>query len=78
MMDELGMPRTSLAVAEYYVKNYPGLVSHFVLDERDQRYENAVQDLGLAAVVTNTVMISLQDRIDLARTILTQTRETTT
>lgn len=70
MMAELGMPQTALAVAQHYIKQYPGQVQGFVLDEKDRGLADEVEALGLSTIVTNTVMVTLQDRIDLARTVL--------
>lgn len=63
MMAELGMPQTALAVAEHYV----GRIDGFILDDEDSSLAPAVNDLGIATRVTNTVMVSLSDRIHLAR-----------
>jgi LPPG:FO 2-phospho-L-lactate transferase len=70
MMGELGMPQTATAVAEHYAAQYGGALTHFVLDEQDSSLEAAIRDLGLATIVTNTVMVTLQDRIDLAERVL--------
>ncbi len=41
-----------------------------VIDQQDEALAPAVADVGLRPVVTNTIMNSLQDRMELARTIL--------
>ena len=41
-----------------------------VIDRQDEALAPAVADAGLRPVVTNTIMESLQDRIDLAETVL--------
>ena len=41
-----------------------------VIDRRDEGLASAVADAGLRPVVTNTIMNSLQDRIDLAHEVL--------
>ncbi len=63
MMRELAIPNTASAVAAHY----GDLLDGFILDEQDQELEGA---LGVPAVVTQTVMITLQDRVDLARNVL--------
>lgn len=68
MMQELNMPSTALAVAEYY-KDF---ATHFVLDSSDQKFRQAISDLGLIVIVTNTVMNTLDDRKQLASDILSQ------
>ena len=41
-----------------------------VIDRQDESLAPAVADVGLRPVVTNTIMNSLEDRVDLARTVL--------
>jgi LPPG:FO 2-phospho-L-lactate transferase len=62
IMRELGVPGTAPAVAAHY----QGILDGFILDEQDAASEAAVRDLGLETVVAQTVMVNLQDRIDLA------------
>ena len=66
MMRELAIPATTEQVAAHYA----GLITGFVLDERDAAAEPAVQALGLDTVVAQTVMVTLEDRVALARTVL--------
>ncbi len=66
MMRELGVPATTEQVA----RHYRGLATHFVIDAVDAGAEPAVRALGMATTVAQTVMRSLADRIDLARTVL--------
>ena len=66
MMRELGVPATTTEVA----KHYQGLISHFVIDEIDADAVAGVRELGMEAVVAQTVMTSLDDRVELARTVL--------
>ena len=66
MMRELGVPATTVAVA----KHYAGFVTHFVIDEVDAESQSAVAALGLQTTVAQTVMTSLEDRVQLARTVL--------
>ena len=66
MMRELGMPVTTLAVAEHYA----GLATHFVVDAVDRNAASAVAGLGMRATVAQTVMRSLEDRVRLARAVL--------
>lgn len=66
MMGELGMPQSALAVARHYV----GRVDGFVLDTADAGLEEAVSELGMATLVTNTVMVTLDDRVQLAEATL--------
>ncbi|MDE0052798.1 MAG: 2-phospho-L-lactate transferase [Gammaproteobacteria bacterium] len=66
MMRELDIPAAAAAVA----RHYRDLITGFVLDECDASRESEVADLGLATTVTQTVMLSLDDRIALARDVL--------
>ncbi len=66
MMRELSIPATTASVAAHY----QDLVDTFVIDELDADAANDVQALGMKAHVTQTVMKSLDDRIDLAKFVL--------
>ena len=59
MMKELGVPPTPIAVA----KHYGSLLSGFVLDQTD--HEQA-KDIPIPSIVTQTIMLTLEDRIELA------------
>ena len=62
MMEELGMPRDQVSVARHYAGRIQGLV----IDTADAASAGAVEDVGLAATVTQTVMVTLADREQLA------------
>ena len=71
-----GFPGTRVAVSPI-VGNVVGVARAYrefcdvlVIDRQDEALAPAVADVGLRPVVTNTIMNSLQDRVDLARTIL--------
>jgi LPPG:FO 2-phospho-L-lactate transferase len=66
MMTELKIPNDAVAVA----RHYRGLVDGFVLDSQDAALESAVAALGIATVVTQTVMLTLADRQQLADDVL--------
>jgi LPPG:FO 2-phospho-L-lactate transferase len=70
MMTELGMPQTALGVARHYVEQYGDLVTGFVLDTADAALEEEVAALGLATIVTKSVMLTLHDKTELARQTL--------
>lgn len=63
MMSELGMPIDACGVA----RHYRGLLDGFVLDHADAPLGGAIQELGLTVSTTNTVMVTLDDRVALAR-----------
>ncbi|RUA17328.1 MAG: hypothetical protein DSY55_02390 [Clostridia bacterium] len=66
MMAEQGLEVSALGVAQHYA----GLVDGFVLDEADVRLEEAVRALGMASLVTDSVMHNAADRKRLATEIL--------
>lgn len=68
MMQELEIPVTAVEVARHY--KHRGLLDGFVLDQIDADLAPTIEALGVAVLVTNTVMRSLQDRIDLAQQTL--------
>ncbi len=70
MMSELGMPQTALGVAQHYVEQYGDLVKGFVLDTADAALEKEVNALGLATIVTKSVMLTLHDKTELAKQTL--------
>lgn len=63
MMRELNVPATAAEVAGHY----GDLLDGFVLDEQDAALHNT---LTIPTVVAQTVMVTLQDRIDLAAATL--------
>ena len=60
MMQELQIPTTAKAIAD----QYEGLINGFVLDETDAQ---SIGDLTLPAIATQSVMVTLEDRVGLAR-----------
>jgi LPPG:FO 2-phospho-L-lactate transferase len=66
LMQELAVPATADAVAAHY----QGIASAFVLDTQDAGLTDAVATLGLHPSVAQSVMVSLQDRVDLAQHVL--------
>ena len=66
MMSEMGLTLTATTIVEHYGE----LLTGFVVDEQDRTLINAVQDLGVRAEVLQTVMVSLEDRLALARSVL--------
>ena len=68
MMRELRVPVTAVEVARHYARR--GLLDGFVLDRQDEALRGEVEALGVAVLVTDTVMMSLEDRERLAREVL--------
>ncbi len=70
MMGELGVPVTASGVAAHYCQRYPGLVTHFVIDEGDAELADSIRDYGVEVVTTQTLMHSREDKQLLARAVL--------
>jgi LPPG:FO 2-phospho-L-lactate transferase len=66
MLTTLGFEATALGVA----RGYAGLIDTFVLDTVDAELEDAVEALGLRAVVTDTLMTDDAARARVAATVL--------
>jgi len=66
MMQELSMPASAQAVANYY----GDLLDGFVIDESDAFQAEAIEALGIKTLVTPTIMNDLGDRIDLAQQVV--------
>ncbi len=66
MYEQLGFEASALSVARHYKAYLDG----FVLDEADLELESEVQDLGIRALATQTVMKSVDDRKNLAEKTL--------
>lgn len=66
MYAELGIEPSALAVTHHY----QDLVSTFVLDKVDLALERQVHALNLRVLVTNTLMVTLDDRRRLATDVL--------
>jgi LPPG:FO 2-phospho-L-lactate transferase len=69
-MESLGLDATAVEVARYYQE----FLSHYVLDTVDEKLESEIRDLGLECVVTNTIMKTIEDKKELARTVLSISR----
>jgi LPPG:FO 2-phospho-L-lactate transferase len=60
-----------LEVSVYSVaKLYADFLDTFVLDTADATEKGRIENLGIEVKVTNTIMKSLEDKIELARTVL--------
>jgi LPPG:FO 2-phospho-L-lactate transferase len=66
MMAELGMPQSALAVAQHY----QGRIDGFVIDEADRLLKEDIEALGIPTIVTPTVMVTLEDRRQVAARVL--------
>jgi LPPG:FO 2-phospho-L-lactate transferase len=67
MMRELGLEVSPVGVA----RHYQDLLTGFVLDQQDEHHKMTIAfELGIQALVTDTVMKADQDRVRLAREVL--------
>ena len=66
MMNELGLESTAANVA----RHYQGLITGFVLDQQDNELATEIQRMGIQTKVLQTIMHTLEDRIQLAQGVL--------
>jgi len=65
MMQELGLAVSAETVA----RHYGDLIDGFVLDPADAALEQTVRDIGIRTLITPSVMVTLDDRIRLAKEV---------
>ena len=66
LMHGLGFEVSAFSVAELY----SDFLDAFVLDVADSEEKRRIEKLGIEVEVTNTLMKSLEDKVELARTVL--------
>lgn len=66
MYQELGIPATAVSVAAHYQAPLSG----FVIDEIDREAEGRIKGMGLEVCITNTIMNTAADRLQLAEDVL--------
>jgi len=71
IMRGLGLEVSALAVAELY-KDF---LDVFIIDQIDRELRDRIEALGIEVIVTNTLMKSLRDKVQLARTALEAAQE---
>ena len=78
MMAELDVPASAYAVAQHYEHHYPGLMNGYIVDKTDENEVSRITDgLKIPTIATNSIMVTLQDRVDLAHTTLGFLRDLT-
>ncbi len=70
MFMTLGGEASALGVARHYVERYPGLLDAIVIDEIDAHESDGIRALGIAVRVARTLMLSDDDRREVARAAL--------
>jgi len=68
LMNAVGIEPTAIGVAEVY----RDFLDVLILDRQDKRLAKKVEGLGIKAVVANTIMTTLEDKIRLARTAMSE------
>ncbi|UCG37633.1 MAG: 2-phospho-L-lactate transferase [Candidatus Bathyarchaeota archaeon] len=63
LMEGLGLEASAFSVAALY-KDFLDI---FILDEVDKNSRMEIEELGIETIVTNTIMRSLEDKIELAK-----------
>ncbi len=66
LMKATGIEASALGVAEYY----RGILDALIIDRIDRQLVNPIKKLGIAPIVTNTLMSTLADKIRLAKLAL--------
>ena len=66
LYSEMGIQPSALSVAQQYA----GLLSGFVIDDQDADLQVQINALGMATLVTNTLMKTRLDRKQLAGEVL--------
>jgi len=66
LMQGLGLEVSAYSVAYLY----RDFLDVFIIDNMDQTEKERIEELGLHAITTNTIMKSLQDKVQLARVAL--------
>jgi len=66
LMRDLGLEVSAFGVAAFY-KDF---LDAFIIDSADEAQKKRIQTLGLNVVVTNTIMKTLQDKVQLATVVL--------
>lgn len=57
---------SATGIAKYYKR----FLDYLVMDESDAELSDEIRSIGLKAIVTNTVMRTLEEKVELARTLL--------
>jgi hypothetical protein len=71
MYHELGFIPSALSVAQHYgACSKAGILTGFVFDRQDKEQRGDILDLGLAALITDTLMKTVEDRSRLATEVL--------
>jgi LPPG:FO 2-phospho-L-lactate transferase len=72
MYQELGLTPSATSVAQHYGSQIEGnLLTGFVFDKLDADQKGVIVEIGLATLITNTLMKTQEDRIRLAKELIT-------
>ncbi|MCX8171806.1 MAG: 2-phospho-L-lactate transferase [Candidatus Bathyarchaeota archaeon] len=70
LMSGLGLEVSAFSVAYLY----RDFLDIFVLDQLDEKERERIESLGIKTILTNTIMRALEDKINLAKTVLEASR----
>ena len=65
IMTELNIPNDAVAIA----RHYETFADAIVIDEQDALLSEKIEEMGLSTIVAQTVMLTLQDKIQLAEVV---------
>jgi LPPG:FO 2-phospho-L-lactate transferase len=66
IMVSMGYEASPYGVAKFY----GSLLKHLIIDEIDLEHERRIQEIGVKVTVTNTIMKSVEDAINLAKVVI--------
>ena len=66
IMNEMGIPISVTSVAQHY----QALIDGLIIDERDKIMASEIQSMGIEVEVTNTIMKTNADKIQLAQDLI--------
>jgi LPPG:FO 2-phospho-L-lactate transferase len=66
IMTSMGFEASAYGVAKFY----GSLLKHFIIDEVDLEHRERIQEIGIKVTVTNTLMKSIEDAVNLAKVVM--------
>ena len=70
LMRALGLEGSALGVAKFY----SDFLDTLIIDRVDEPLAERIEGLGIRAVVTNTIMRTMADKVRLARTAVSESK----
>jgi LPPG:FO 2-phospho-L-lactate transferase len=66
IMTSMGFEASAYGVAKFY----GSLLKHFIIDKVDLEHRERIQEIGIKVTVTNTLMKSIEDAVNLAKVVM--------